>query len=143
MRESSCIRKRIRGAQVLRQARIMFSAPSSPVIADCTDKGQSSVPNVCTGQPSAQPGVLHTCGRRLLIGAAFIGLAALLLFSLRLAAMRIFHVDECAAVHAARVLATSQDHASNLTHFGLFELSLAWLTRGSTRAIEAFVSARL
>ena len=121
----------------------MFSAPSSSVIADCTDKGQNSVPKVCTGQSGAQRGVLHVRGRRLLICAAFVGLAALILFSLRLAAMRIFHVDECAVVHAARVLATSQTPASNLTHFGLFELSLAWLTSGSTRAIEAFVSARL
>src|SRR5438093_1210959 len=50
--------------------------------------------------------------------------ASLIWFSFRLAAMRMFQVDECNNIFAARMVATGQAH-SNLGNIDLFQLALA------------------
>src|SRR5262245_384416 len=68
------------------------------------------------------------------------GLAGLVWFSLRLAAMRIFQVDECTEVNVAWQIVTGQAGATAATSMiGLFHVFLAWLLRNATRAIDLFV----
>jgi len=68
-------------------------------------------------------------------------LAMLIWFSLRLAAMRIFQVDECGNVVVARILANGQARTT-LGAIDLFQIPLALLAKGASRSIDIFVSAR-
>jgi hypothetical protein len=80
--------------------------------------------------------------KRASIWILFGGLAALMGFSVYLAATRIYQVDECNELIVARILATGQ--AS--THpgvIGLLQFPLSWAIHGATRSTEFFVPARL
>ncbi|HZR18227.1 MAG TPA: hypothetical protein VFE51_13125, partial [Verrucomicrobiae bacterium] len=81
--------------------------------------------------------------RTLWFGLLLAGLAVLVRFSSHLAALRIYQVDECQNLYMARVLATG--HASEFfTNASLFLLGpISWISRGATRATEAFDMARL
>jgi hypothetical protein len=62
-------------------------------------------------------------------------------FSLQLAQVRIFQVDECEYVYAAKILEQHQQEKF-YTILSLLEVPLIWLARGATRSIDLFVSAR-
>jgi hypothetical protein len=78
---------------------------------------------------------------RVLILALIGGLSALVWFSLRLAATRIFQVDECQNVYVARILATGQTKTA-YANLSLVQFPLAWVARGATRSIDLFTAAR-
>ena len=69
------------------------------------------------------------------------GLAALMGFSVYLAATRIYQVDECNELIVARILATGQakTYAGSI---GLLQFPLAWAVHGATRSVDFFVSGR-
>src|ERR1043166_41705 len=75
------------------------------------------------------------------IGLLGAGVAALIWFSLHLAAVRIFQVDECNNVFAARMVATGQSHTA-IGHIDLFQFALALVVRGASRSIDLFTSSR-
>src|SRR5437867_4173956 len=87
-----------------------------------------------------------SCASRIVASRAFAAvtvtnLATLIWFSLRLAAMRIFQVDECGNVFVARILANGQARTT-LGAIDLFQIPLALLAKGASRSIDIFVSAR-
>jgi hypothetical protein len=70
------------------------------------------------------------------------GLAALMGFSLYLAATRIYQVDECDELYFARLMATGQAK----TYAGvmlLLQFPLLWAGQGATRSADFFMSGRL
>lgn len=77
------------------------------------------------------------------IGLLLAVLATLVWFSVRLAATRIYQVDECQNLYMARILATG--HASEFfTTASLFLMGpLSWISRGAGQSAEAFTVARL
>jgi len=82
---------------------------------------------------------LRSAGIALLLA----GLAALVWYSARLAANRIYQVDECQNLYMARILATG--HASELFTTGsLFLMGpLSWISKYAAQSAQAFVAARL
>jgi hypothetical protein len=58
-----------------------------------------------------------------------------------LAQLRIFQVDECEYIYAAKILAQHQA-ANSYTILSLLEVPLIWLARNAGRSIDLFVSAR-
>lgn len=77
------------------------------------------------------------------IGLLLAALAALVWFSARLAATRIYQVDECQSLYMARILATG--HASELfTTASLFLMGpLSWISECAEQSAQAFAGARL
>jgi hypothetical protein len=73
------------------------------------------------------------------MGLLLAGLAVLGWFSFFLAATRIYQVDECLNVFAARLIATRQSPAA----MDFFQLLLSWLLPAGARAADLFASARL
>jgi hypothetical protein len=72
-----------------------------------------------------------------------LGVGALVWASSRLAALRIYQVDECQNLYMARILATGQG-GEFFTNAALFLLGpLSWISGNATRATEAFDMARL
>jgi len=69
-------------------------------------------------------------------------LAALMGFSVHLAATRIYQVDECAELTVARILATGQAK-TYLGDTGLLQFPLSWAIHGASRSVDFYVSARL
>jgi len=63
-------------------------------------------------------------------------------FSLRLAGIRIYQVDECQNVFVAALVASGQAH-NYFASVTLFVVPLAWLIRGAAHSIDMFTSARL
>jgi len=95
-----------------------------------TDTGAPTL--AVAGNSKAAPSRPQSSMRRASIWILLGGLAALLGFSVYLAATRIYQVDECNEVIAARILATGQ--AS--THpgvIGLLQFPLSWAIHGATR----------
>jgi hypothetical protein len=78
---------------------------------------------------------------RVLILALIGGLSALVWFSLRLAANRIFQVDECQNVYVARILATGRTKTA-YANLSLVQFPLAWVAHGGTRSMDLFTAAR-
>jgi len=76
--------------------------------------------------------------------AAVAALLAYFLYktSMSLAAMRIYHVDECQNVFMARILATGQGE-NYFASASLFLVPLIWLAGGAHQAADLFASARL
>lgn len=77
------------------------------------------------------------------IGLWLAVLAGLVWFSVRLAANRIYQVDECQNLYMAKILATG--HASEFfTTASLFLMGpLSWISQSAERSAQAFVAARL
>lgn len=78
---------------------------------------------------------------RALIMALIGGLGALVWFTIRLAGVRIYQVDECQNLYIARVLSTGQTQAA-FADVSPFLAALSWLTCDATRAVDIFVRAR-
>lgn len=78
--------------------------------------------------------------KRLLVAALLGALVVLVYFSIQLAMHRIYQVDECGNVYAARMLATGQ--AKGGLGVDLLQLLLSRVMRGATSAGELFASAR-
>ena len=71
------------------------------------------------------------------------GITVLVMFSAKLAATRIYQVDECQNLYMARVVATDQA-ATFFTNASLFLLGpLSWMAKGAIRSAEFFANARL
>jgi hypothetical protein len=70
------------------------------------------------------------------------GVFGLIWFSLQLAAMRIYQVDECMEVWVARTLATAPDKAA-AGHVTLLQIILSWILPHASRSSELLASARL
>lgn len=70
------------------------------------------------------------------------GLAALMGFSVYLAATRVYQVDECMEIIVARVLA-SGERKTFQGSIGLLQFPLACAVRGATRAVDFYVAGRL
>ncbi|HEY4984271.1 MAG TPA: hypothetical protein VIJ24_04345, partial [Verrucomicrobiae bacterium] len=68
-------------------------------------------------------------------------LAGLIWFSLHLASMRIYQVDECTEVYVARTLATDSARA-NVGHVTLFQALLSPFTRAFSCSADLFTAAR-
>jgi len=79
----------------------------------------------------------NTVGAFLLLTAV----AVLIWFSFRLAAMRIFHVDECSNIFGAYAMANGKT-PDMLGKVDLFQVILSWLVRGAGRSIDVFTSGR-
>jgi hypothetical protein len=78
--------------------------------------------------------------RRVFIYLAVASLAVLGWFSVHLAGNRIFQVDECGNVWAARMLATGD--RGELGAVDLLQLAVSLVARGASHSIELFVSGR-
>jgi hypothetical protein len=70
------------------------------------------------------------------------GLAALMGFSVYLAATRIYQVDECAELIVAKIVATGQAK-TYLGSIGLLQFPLSWAVHGATRSADYYLPARL
>jgi len=79
---------------------------------------------------------------RFLTGLQLTGLLLLACFSARLAATRIYQVDECQNVYMAAVLASHQQ-ATFYTDASAFNLPLSWLISPTSTSSGIFASARL
>ncbi|MGN6641941.1 MAG: hypothetical protein ACTHKU_02950, partial [Verrucomicrobiota bacterium] len=71
------------------------------------------------------------------VGIIVAGLGALIGFSLYLAAMRIYQVDECMELYVAKILATAQDKAV-AGHVTLFQVLLSWFIPATSRSVDLF-----
>ena len=69
-------------------------------------------------------------------------LTGLFWFSMYLAAMRIYQVDECMEVYVARVLATAQDK-DVAGHVTFMQVLLSWVLPKTASSVDLFASARL
>ena len=77
-----------------------------------------------------------TIGVGMLLGI----LLTLVWLSVRLAAIRIFQVDECQNLYMARILATGQA-SEFFTNASLFLLGpLSWMSRSAVQSAELFAS---
>jgi hypothetical protein len=79
--------------------------------------------------------------RRIVICILLAGVAGLVCFSLHLAMMRIYQVDECTEVYNAKTLATDSTWA-NLGHVTLFQVLLSPFLRGFSCSADLFTAAR-
>lgn len=79
--------------------------------------------------------------RRVLICILAAGIATLVCFSLHLAMMRIYQVDECTEVYNAKTLATASTWA-NLGHVTLFQVLLSPFLRDLSCSADLFSTAR-
>lgn len=68
-------------------------------------------------------------------------LAGLVWFSLHLAMMRIYQVDECTEVYVARLVAAGAANSAT-SHVTLFQVMLSPFVRGFTQSADLFTSAR-
>jgi hypothetical protein len=81
--------------------------------------------------------------KRVGIALLLAALAVLVWFSARLAATRIYQVDECQNLYMARILATGQA-SQFFTTASLFLIGpLSWISRSAEQSAEAFAAARL
>jgi hypothetical protein len=69
-------------------------------------------------------------------------MGALLWFSLHLAGVRIYQVDECMEVFAASILKVGVDKGA-AGHVTLLQIVLSWVLPGSSCSVDLFASARL
>lgn len=69
------------------------------------------------------------------------GLVVLIRFSLRIAFMRIYQVDECAEIYTSRLLALGEGRTLP-GGLALLQIPLSWLAGGDKRAEDIFTSAR-
>ena len=69
-------------------------------------------------------------------------LAALMGFSIHLAATRIYQVDECNELTVARILATGEAKSFR-GNIGLLQFPLSWAAHGASQSGDLFVSARM
>jgi hypothetical protein len=79
---------------------------------------------------------------RLTFGVLILGVVYLLWFSLQLAAMRLYQVDECMEVYVAKVLASGVDKMA-AGHVTLFQIPLSWLMRAGASSADLLATARL
>ena len=79
---------------------------------------------------------------RVITWALLAALASLAWFSARLAATRIYQVDECQNIYMASVLAAGQEKTF-FTDASGFTIPLSWLVKGTARSADRFASARL
>ncbi len=101
----------------------------------------ATVPRRQSGASGQAAAIARSVAARLPVILLLAGLASLVWLSFKLAGDRIYQVDECQNVNAARILSDGRigEAYSNLS---LFQLPLAWWARQATRSADLFTSCR-